>query len=166
MEKFNHILTGTASNVLGSILMFLTTIYLTRTFDPEVYGEFRLIFSFVSLAALLLLFGRASTIIYSAQRQHRNKKIIIKEEIVFGLITLLVGSFFIFLFSDFVKTYLFRDINIQYLNIALVMIPLWGLFNLMISGLKAVGHINYSFVLSNFVQRLIRIPFRIMAWST
>ena len=54
LEKYNHILTGFGSNILGNLLMFATTIFLTRTYEAEIYGEFRLLFSFVALIIVFL----------------------------------------------------------------------------------------------------------------
>jgi len=163
MEKFNHILTGFGSNVLGSMLMFGTTIYLTRTFETEVYGEFRLIFSFIALAVVVLLLGRDNGVIYFCQNDELDKDIIIKEETYFGFFMLIAGSLLLYVFSDFViNNFLNKNITLEYFYLSLLMIPLWGFFNLTLAGLKSKGLINYTFVLSNLIQRAARVPFFIL----
>ncbi len=163
IEKYNHILTGFGSNIIGNGLMFGTTIYLTRTYQPEVYGEFRFIFSFIALLVMVLLLGRDSGIIYFVQHEENNKNIIIKEETYFGLIFLLGGTILMYLFSDYIiKLFFNKNTSLKYFQYSLVMIPLWGLFNLALAGLKSKGLINYTFVLSNLTQRAIRLPFFIV----
>ena len=163
LEKFNHILTGFGSNILGNILMFATTIFLTRVYDPAVYGEFRLIFSFIALAVILLLLGRDNGIIYFSQHEDESKDKIIQEEIYFGFIVLLIGTLTIYLFSSkIIKIFLNEETTLKYFQISLVMIPLWGFFNLTLAGLKSKGLINYTFVLSNLTQRALRVPFFIL----
>jgi len=160
IEKYNHILTGFGSNIVGNILMFATTIYLTRTFDPHVYGEFRLIFSFIALLVIILLLGRDNGIIYFSQNEERNKDTIIKEEVYFGFIVLLIGTFVLYLFGDFIlANFLNKETRQEYFYLSLLMIPLWGFFNLLLASLKSKGLINYTFILSNLVQRAIRVPF-------
>jgi len=163
IEKYNHILTGFGSNILGNILMFATTIFLTRTFDPEIYGEFRLIFSFIALTVIVLLLGRDNGIIYFSQHEDESKDKIIQEEIYFGFIVLLIGTLTIYLFSSkIIKIFLNEETTLKYFQISLVMIPLWGFFNLTLAGLKSKGLINYTFVLSNLTQRALRVPFFIL----
>ena len=163
MEKHNNILTGFGSNIIGNILMFATTIYLTRAYEPEIYGEFRFIFSFISLAVIVLLLGRDNGIIYFSQNETENKEKIIKEEIYFGFSILVLGSFILFVFSPFmVNTFFNENTTLEYFQLSLLMIPLWGVFNLGLAGLKSQGLINYTFVLSNLTQRALRIPFFIV----
>jgi len=163
LEKYNNIITGFSSNVLGNILMFATTIYLTRTYNPEIYGEFRLIFSFIALAVMILLLGRDTGIVYHSQVEKESIDTVIKEEVYFGLLILLLGSFLIYVFSsDILPFFLNNDTNLRYFQISLLMIPLWGTFNLLLASLKSKGLINYTFVLSNLTQRTLRIPFFVL----
>ena len=163
MEKHNNILTGFSSNIIGNILMFTTTIYLTRTYDAQIYGEFRLFFSFIALSVIILLLGRDNGIIYFSQSEIQHKDTIIKEEVYFGFFVLLLGTFILFIFSDYIISAFFnKNTTLEYFQLSLLMIPLWGLFNLGLAGLKSKGLINYTFILSNLTQRAIRIPFFIV----
>ena len=162
-EKYNHILTGFGSNIIGNMLMFGTTIYLTRTYPTEIYGEFRFIFSFIALFVIILLLGRDNSIIYFSQSESDNKNKIIKEEVFFGFFILLLGTFILFIFSDYIINSFFKkNITLEYFQLSLIMIPLWGGVNLALAGLKSKGLINYTFILSNFIQRAIRLPFLIL----
>ena len=163
MEKHNNILTGFGSNIIGNMLMFATTIYLTRTYDTQIYGEFRFIFSFIALSVIILLLGRDNGIIYFSQSEIQHKDTIIKEEVYFGFFVLLLGTFILFIFSDYIISAFFnKNTTLEYFQLSLLMIPLWGLFNLGLAGLKSKGLINYTFILSNLTQRAIRIPFFIV----
>lgn len=163
IEKYNHILTGFGSNILGNLLMFATTIFLTRSFEPEVYGEFRLIFSFIALIVIIFLLGRDNGIIYFTQHNKTYEDKIIIEETFFGLFILLIGTLILYIFGkQIIDIFLNQSISIENYNLSLLMIPLWGFFNLLLAGIKAKGMINYSFVLSNLTQRVLRIPFFIL----
>lgn len=143
--------------------MFATTIFLTRIFEPEVYGEFRLIFSFIALVVIMFLLGRDNGIIYFTQHNKTYEDKIIIEEVFFGLSILCIGTLFLYIFGkQIIDIFLNQSITIKNYNLSLLMIPLWGGFNLLLAGIKAKGMINYSFVLSNLTQRVIRIPFFIL----
>ena len=161
LERYNYILTGFASNILGNFLMFLTTIFLTRSYSTAVYGEFRLLFSFVSIAVIISLFGRDNGIIYYAQHEEKTKQNnVIIQETTFGFINLIIGSLILYFLGDYVISLLFNTAIVRsHYNIAIVMIPLWGLFNLLLAGVKSKGYINFSFILSNLTQRALRLPF-------
>jgi len=161
LEKYNNILAGFSSNVLGNFLMFGVTIFLTRTYEPEVYGEFRLIFSFISLAAIIFLLGRDNGIIYFAQQLHKiSNNNIIQEETYYGFLMLISGTAILFFLDDWIISNLLnRNVKLEHYYIALLMIPLLGLFNLLLAGLKVKGMINYTAILSNIIQRSIRVPF-------
>lgn len=161
LEKYNNILTGFGSNILGNFLMFGVTIFLTRTYEPEVYGEFRLIFSFSSLAVIIFLLGRDNGIIYFAQDSHKTStNNIIQEETYYGFLMLMLGtSILFFLDSWIINNLLNKNVKLEHYYFALLMIPLLGLFNLLLAGLKAIGMINYTAILSNLIQRSLRVPF-------
>ena len=162
MEKVNNILTGFISNILGTGFMFLVTIFLTRMVDIEVYGEFRLAFSFVSLMVIILTLGRDSGIIFYLQdsKDEFEQNDILSQESFFTFISFFFGLIFLLLFKIPI-IYFFFDNKINHSNyaISLLMLPLWGLFNIGIAGLKAKNFINYSFILTTLTQRLIRVPF-------
>lgn len=160
LEKSNPILIGFGSNILGNLLMFGTTIFLTRAFEPEIYGEFRLIFSFIALTVILLILGRDSGIIYFSQHETINHNQLIKEEFFFSLFTLLTGSIILYLLGDTIIALVFsQHVSLENYQVSLLMIPLWGGFNLLLAGMKIKDLINYSFLLSNLLQRAIRLIF-------
>lgn len=158
----NPILIGLGSNLLGNILMFATTIYLTRTFPIDVYGQFRLIFAFIALAVIFLQFGRDNGIIYYGQHleDSRAQHQLIRAEVLFGWVGLSIGALFLYLFTPWVLAFFFSEsIDVGYFQLSLLMIPLWGGFNLLIAAMKTQGMINQSFMLANLIQRVLRLPF-------
>lgn len=165
IEKLNNIVTGFLTNIGGTLAMFGVTIYLTRTVDQEVYGEFRLAFSFISLMVVLLLLGRDNSLLYYSQevKELDTKDDIIAEESFYTLIVLLLGTCILFLSKGFIIRNFFNN-NISEDNyvLSLLMLPLWGLFNMGTAGLKVKNYINYSFTLTNLIQRFIRVPFFIL----
>lgn len=165
LEKKNSIFIGFLSNIAGTLAMFAVTLFLTRTVDQEIYGEFRLAFSFVSLLVVVLLFGRDNGVIYFSQKEKDEKGIdkIITEEALFSLLMLVIGVILLGVFKNFILQFIFNN-NISSRNylLSLLMIPLWGFFNIGIAGLKAKKLINYSFTLTNLTQRVIRVPFFIL----
>ena len=163
MEKLNNILTGFVSNILGNIIMFVTTIFLTQFIEPNIYGEFRFVFAFVSLMVIVLLLGRDSGLIYYSQNKELDKNILANQEVFFGFLVLLLGTFMLYIFKDFIILNFFSShITTEHYQFALLMIPLWGLFNLYLAVIKVNNMMNYSFVLQNLIQRAIRLPFFIL----
>lgn len=169
MKRFfnqgNPIIVGLSSNLLGSAVMFFTTIYLTRTFPIDVYGQFRLIFAFIALVVIFLQFGRDNGIIYYGQHvedsQARHQ--LIRAEVLFGWIGLSIGALLLYVFTPQILTILFSEnIDVSYFQLSLLMIPLWGGFNLLIAAIKTQGMINQSFLLANLAQRVLRLPFLLM----
>jgi O-antigen/teichoic acid export membrane protein len=162
MEKVNNILTGFVSNILGTGFMFLVTIFLTRMVDIEIYGEFRLAFSFISLMVIILTFGRDSGVIFYLQdsKDEFEQNEILSQESFFTFISFVIGLIILFFFKSSIIDFFF-DNKIDQSNYitSLLMLPLWGLFNIGVAGLKAKNFINYSFILTNLTQRLIRVPF-------
>ena len=160
LESKNPILTGFTSSILGNAIMFAATMFLTRIFPQETYGEFRLVFAFCSIAALILLAGRDSGIIFFAQQQRENTDSLIKSERFYSFLILLLGSAILALNSSTITDTLFnQNVSPDHFLITCIMIPLWGIFNLNLAALKVKGEINYSFVLQNFTQRALRLPF-------
>ena len=164
IEKLNNIVTGFLTNIGGTLAMFGVTIYLTRTVEQAVYGEFRLAFSFISLMVVLLLLGRDNGLLYYTQEiEEDEKNKIITEESFFTILILLGGTFLLFLFKGTVVNHVFNNnISVENYTLSLLMLPLWGFFNMGIAGLKVKNYINYSFTLTNLIQRLIRIPFFVL----
>lgn len=161
-EKWNNIVVGVLTNLLGTGAMFLTTIYLTRSVDPVIYGEFRLAFSFISLLVVLLLFGRDNGIIFYTQKKQSAYELekIISQETSFAFLTMLgITVLLAFLKKPVIEIIFNNQIKENNYLLSLTMIPLWGAFNMGIAALKAKNLINYSFKLTNLIQRLIRIPF-------
>lgn len=163
MEKYNSVFTGFISNIIGNLLMFVTTLLLVRYIDTSIYGEFRLILSFISLFVIVLLVGRDSSIIYHVQIEPHNINKIISEEVMYGIYILCIGTFVLYIFDDYVVNYFFNNkISILNYDWALLMLPLWGIFNLLISVLKVYNFINYSFLMQNLIQRFMRFIFLIL----
>lgn len=178
IEKINNIVAGVATNVAGTALMFLTTIYLTRTLETQIYGEFRLAFSFVSLAVILFVLGRDNGVVYFTQElKSSNKLVIIREESFYSFLTLTLGSVILyFLAPYFLKPLFNNNITIDHFRLTLLMIPLWGVFNVGVAGLRSLGYVNESFKLTFFIQRGLRalffvgfisisLTFEALAWS-
>ena len=67
-ETKNGMMFGFASNIVGNAIMFLTTIYLTQTYATEIYGEFRLLSTFISFFVLIVMLGRDNYIIYERNK--------------------------------------------------------------------------------------------------
>ena len=154
-------MTGVFTNVLGTLLMFIITVYITRTFDTEIYGEFRLAFSFVSLIVVFFVFGRDNGVVYYSQElEAGEKQKLIIEECFYSLFTLSAGTFILYILGQFITDTVFSgNIELENYHLTLLMIPLWGFFNVGIAGLRAIGSINSSFTLTNFTQRALRALF-------
>jgi len=160
MEKYNGILTGFVSNVLGNALMFITTLIIVRLIDPSIYGEFRFVFAFVSMFVIVLLLGRDAGIIYYAQLEPDNKNIMVIEEVFYGGMLLLAGTALLYLFGERIVHVVFHNkITVEHYRFAILMLPLWGLFNLLLPVIKVFGLVNYSFVIQNLIQRIMRFVF-------
>ena len=127
IERLNHIFTGFVTNILGTLSMFGVTIYLTRTVDQVIYGEFRLAFSFISLMVVLLLLGRDNGVVYFTQKvsTENEKQRIISQESFYTLQVLIIGSLLLFLFRDIIVIKVFNN-NISIINysLSILMLPL------------------------------------------
>ena len=165
LEKLNPILIGFFTNIAGTLAMFAVTIFLTNRVAQNIYGEFRLVFSFISLLVVLLLLGRDNGLVYYVQTEEdENKKNkIISEESFFTLFILVFGTVLLAFLKTFIISSVFDNkITEENYLISLLILPLWGFFNIGIAGLRAKLFINYSFTLVNLVQRFIRAPFFIL----
>lgn len=161
IEKLNNVLVGLASNVLGNAILFATTIYITRNVSQEIYGEFRLAFSFVSILVIALMLGRDSSILYYYQKEKTDK--VIWEEFFSGAFLVIIGTVLLYFLSSEVRAVIFNNkISESNYNLSLLMLPLWALYNLLTPVIRVKGKINTNFILSNLLQRLLRFPFLIV----
>lgn len=158
LERFNNIIVGLGSNLLGNMILFLTTMYITNHVTEDVYGQFRLVFAFVSILVIALMMGRDSSILYFYQKEKNDK--VILEESLSGIILVVIGCGLLFLFDDlFIRYVLSNKVSIENYHLSLLMLPLWAAYNLLTPVVRVKGFINSSFILSNLLQRLLRFPF-------
>ena len=157
-ERLNNVIVGLGSNVIGNLLLFLTTIYITNNVTEDIYGQFRLVFAFVSILVIVLMMGRDSSILYYYQKEKSDKVII--EESLSGTVLVLSGCVLLYLFDDFIiRTVLSNQVTVANYHLSLFMLPLWALYNLLTPVVRVKGFINSSFILSNLLQRILRFPF-------
>lgn len=158
IEKVNNIVVGLGTNIVGNVIMFLTTIYITNNVTEQVYGEFRLTFSLVSILVLTLMMGRDSSVLYFFQKEKKDS--VIFEEVISGLFLISLGCTILYVFDDFfIRTLLSNLVSKENYQLSLLMIPLWASYNLLTPVVRVKGSVNFSFILSNLLQRLLRFPF-------
>ncbi|PSV22743.1 hypothetical protein C0W44_05230 [Photobacterium leiognathi subsp. mandapamensis] len=146
LKKINNIIFGFISSVMGNFLLLILTIFITRTISVEAYGQAKYILNVASIALVICMMGRENIIVLSYQREGRG---VLFEEIFITILLLFICFFIIaFGFSLFDSSY------INYLG--LLMIPLWGAFNITNAALRAINRINESFFISNVIQRVLR----------
>lgn len=155
IEQYNGVLVGGLSNFVGNALMFASVILMTRMFSVEDYGEFRYLFSYVSIFVLIGLLGRDSSIVYLSQNAKRSD---FSGEFWAGLCNLFIVLILLLTFKGFILEYVLGgQVSSQNYVLAILMIPLWGAFNMILPLIKVEGGVNYSQVLSNFLQRAARV---------
>lgn len=158
IERFNNVIVGLGSNIIGNLLLFLTTIYITNNVSEDVYGQFRLVFAFISILVIVLMMGRDSSILYYYQKEKTDKVVI--EESLSGVILVLLGCLLLYVFDEFfIKSFLSNKVTLGNYHLSLLMLPLWAVYNLLTPVVRVKGWVNCSFVLSNLLQRLLRFPF-------
>ncbi|WP_210449804.1 oligosaccharide flippase family protein [Vibrio crassostreae] len=146
LKKTNNILFGFLSSIVGSVLLLILTIYITRTVTVDAYGEAKYVLNVASIALVLFMMGRENILVISYQRE--GKKIILEE-------VFLTISFLFFL--SIVVSCVFVNLEVNYTYyLGLLMVPLWGAFNISNAALRAVNKVNESFFISNVIQRLLR----------
>ncbi|URQ59613.1 oligosaccharide flippase family protein [Pantoea alhagi] len=161
IERVNNVIVGLSSNIIGNLILFLTTIYITNNVSEDVYGQFRLVFAFVSILVIVLMMGRDSSILYYYQKEKSDRVVI--EEAVSGAFLVLLGCVLLYLMDDFFITNLLSDkVTLENYHLSLLMLPLWSLYNLLTPVVRVKGLINCSFILSNLLQRLLRFPFLLL----
>ncbi|HAS6329552.1 oligosaccharide flippase family protein [Vibrio vulnificus] len=153
----NEMLYGFVSNIVGNALMFLTTIYLTRTYSTEVYGEFRWLSTFVAFFVLIFMLGRDNYIIYYSQVNNgRDDKI--KEQFYHSVIFFCFVTIVLCFFSESIISFAFKnEVSIKSYYLSVVMLPLWGAFNMTLAMHKISENIKFMFLLSNLIQRVARL---------
>lgn len=158
IEKKNSIIIGLGTNLLGNLILFLTTMYMTNNVSEDQYGQFRLTFALVSILVISLMLGRDSSVLYFYQKEKTDKAII--EEVFSGLLMVILGCLVIYLLDDYVIEYLLNGhVSKDNYHLAILMIPLWSAYNLLTPIVRVKGFINTSFILSNLIQRVLRFPF-------
>jgi len=161
IEKVNNVVVGLGTNLVGNVIMFLTTIYITNNVTEQVYGEFRLTFSLISILVLALMLGRDSSVLYFYQKEKKDS--VILEEVMSGLLLISIGCVILYLFDDFfIRTLLSNQVSKGSYHLSLLMIPLWAAYNLLTPVVRVKGFVNSSFVLSNLLQRFLRFPFLVV----
>lgn len=158
IEKLNNVVVGLGTNLVGNAIMFLTTIFITNNVTEHVYGEFRLTFALISILVLALMLGRDSSVLYFYQKEKKDS--VIFEEVMSGLLLIIAGCIFLYIFDDFfIRVLLSNQVSKGSYHLSLLMIPLWAAYNLLTPVVRVKGFVNSSFILSNLLQRLLRFPF-------
>lgn len=158
IEKVNNVIVGLGSNLIGNLILFLTTMYITNNVTPDTYGQFRLAFAFISILVITLMLGRDSSILFYYQKEKSDRVII--EESLSGTVLVIAGCIILYLFDDLViRTVLSNQVGLKNYHLALLMLPLWAVYNLLTPVVRVKGLINSSFILSNLLQRILRFPF-------
>lgn len=161
IERFNNVIVGLGTNLVGNVIMFLTTIYITNNVTEQVYGEFRLTFALISILVLTLMLGRDSSVLYFYQKEKNDS--VIFEEVMSGLLLILVGCVVLYIFDDFfIQLLLNGQVSKTNYHLSLLMIPLWAIYNLLTPIVRVKGFVNSSFILSNLLQRFLRFPFLVI----
>ncbi|MFB0859447.1 lipopolysaccharide biosynthesis protein [Enterobacter cloacae] len=161
IEKVNNVVVGLGTNLVGNIIMFLTTIYITNNVTEQVYGEFRLTFALISILVLALMLGRDSSVLYFYQKEQKDS--VIFEEAMSGLLLIAVGCIILYIFDGFfIRTLLSNQVSKDSYHLSLLMIPLWAAYNLLTPVVRLKGFVNSSFILSNLLQRFLRFPFLVI----
>lgn len=91
-------------NIINRFLGFLLLPLHTYFFNPAEYGVYSLIYSFGFFAAVFYLFGMETSFqkYFIETKEHENRKIIFSTTLQLLLVTSLLFSILIFLFSDFI----------------------------------------------------------------
>lgn len=161
VERVNNVIVGLSSNIIGNLILFLTTIYITNNVSEDVYGQFRLVFVFVSILVIVLMMGRDSSILYYYQKEKSDRVVI--EEAFSGAFLVLVGCVLLYFLDDFfISNFLSGKVTLENYHLSLLMLPLWSLYNLLTPVVRVKGLINCSFILSNLLQRILRFPFLVL----
>ncbi|MBE8607850.1 polysaccharide biosynthesis C-terminal domain-containing protein [Vibrio sp. OPT10] len=152
----NEMMYGFVSNIIGNALMFLTTMYLTQTYSTEIYGEFRLLSTFIAFFVLIVMLGRDNYIIYESQLGgNRDNKV--RDQFYHALIFFILVTLILCIFSKFIIDYVFQSkVSSESYYLSVAMLPLWGVFNLTLAIHKISGSINFMFLLTNLIQRVSR----------
>lgn len=150
---------GFSTNVIGNVIMLIMTLLITHNLSLEEYGKFRLLFSFCSFAVLVLMLGRDSCMLYIAnnnEKENRTQKI--QVELYNGLISLAIGFLLLLVLYDYVINYILNDnVSVVEYFVAIMMIPLWGIYNLLTPILRINGEQNRVFYWNNLLQRVLRL---------
>lgn len=158
IEKKNSVIIGLGTNLLGNLILFLTTMYMTNNVTEDEYGQFRLTFALVSILVVCLMLGRDSSVLYFYQKEKTDKAIL--EEVFSGLVMVIIGCLALYFLDDYIiKYFLNSHVSRDNYHLAILMIPLWAAYNLLTPIVRVKGFINISFLLSNLIQRALRFPF-------
>nr|AEB61500.1 Wzx [Providencia alcalifaciens] len=159
IERQNNVIFAVISNALGILIMLITTKAMTYYMTTAEYGEFRLIFNVASFLSLFLILGRDSLILTISDKRIAEAL----NECFYGIITVFIGVFILYVFSDTIITVFFKS-KISSLNyyLGLLMILVWGIYNLLTPILRIKGEQNLIFLFNNFLLRFIRLPFFIL----
>lgn len=157
LEGLNNVFTAVFFNVLGNLVMLLTTFIMVKTMSTDDYGSFRLLFTVFSFAAITIMLGRDSIILRLAN--HEEGKVD-WNEVRYGLYSIITGTFLFIFFADEVIDVVFsNNVTLENYILSLVMLPLWGIYNMLTPLLRINGQQNYIFFLNNFLLRFLKLPF-------
>lgn len=157
MENLNNIFMAVFFNVFGNLVMLLTTFIMVKTMTSDDYGSFRLLFTVFSFIAITIMLGRDSTILRLA---NDDKSAAIWDEVRYGIYSIVIGTGAFVYFADEVINIVFsNNVTKESYILSLVMLPLWGIYNMLTPLLRVNGRQNYVFFLNNFLLRFLKLPF-------
>ena len=143
------------SNLAGQFLMYLGVIVLARTFNPSEFGEFRYLFTVCTIINLFVLFGRDSFMVLTRQAVVKFD-VAYTNELFSGIINILVVLSLTIALGFFLGYQNFSG-QLEKYFVCMLMVCFWGVANLLIAVLKVENKVLRTQVLSNFVQRFLRL---------
>jgi len=148
---------------ISKILVYIYRVIVARYYGAEIYGMITLTLVVSGMAVTLASLGIPQGIIkfipeYRAKRQNKKVKYILKKISMLLIVTSILASVVLFIFSDFIAIRFFENENLGiFLKIFSFIIPFWVFSNVFMTTLAALEKVEWSSFLNNVVLNVVKV---------
>jgi O-antigen/teichoic acid export membrane protein len=153
------------TTVISKILAYLYRIVIARYYGPEIYGIYSISLMVVSWVTIFVGLGFASGLIryipyYRGKNEEEKSAYLIKKVRIILIISGVLGSALLILFSNFISNQIFNNSEIRiFIIIFSLAIPLSALSGVYFSVLKSYEKIGWFSFIVNILQNIVKLFF-------
>lgn len=154
---------GGSGILLGNIVLYLSSILITRTVGADYYGIYYLGTNIVGVIGMVISFGVSSGVLkyislYNGLKDYSRIKGLLFFNLKLLIVSSCIASIVIFFAASFISQHVFKNEDLDFaLKILALSLPFSILSTVLVSSLQGLRLIKYSVSVNNIIYPLTRL---------